>query len=141
MMPRPLRRPILLLLAALACLAPTAPRPHPSPRSPMMPRPLRRPILLLLAALACLAPTAARADLDAYLRKPEPVYRWEKRGMQEMEGCKVYDLHLVSQEWQGITWQHRLQVFRPEKLEHPEFCTLYNTGGSGSNANTQMGLR
>ena len=106
-----------------------------------MPRPLRRRVLLPLVVLACLAPTTARADLDAYLRKPEPVYRWEKRGVQEMEGCKVYDLHLVSQEWQGITWQHRLQVFRPEKLEHPEFCTLYNTGGSGSNANTQMGLR
>ena len=106
-----------------------------------MPRHLSRPILLLLAVLACLAPTAARADLDAYLRKPEPAYRWEKRGMQEMEGCKVYDLHLVSQEWQGITWQHRIQVFRPEGLKHPEFCTLYNTGGSGSSANTQLGLR
>jgi PhoPQ-activated pathogenicity-related protein len=47
----------------------------------------------------------------------------------------------VSQVWHGITWEHRLQIFRPEKLEYPQFCTLYNTGGSGSERNTQQGVR
>jgi PhoPQ-activated pathogenicity-related protein len=96
------------------------------------------PIALFVTASAA-AP--ARADLDAYFRKPEPSYRWEKRGEQTVDGCKVYDLHLVSQVWQGITWEHRLQVVRPEKLDYPGFCTIYNTGGSGSSGNTQMALR
>ena len=76
-----------------------------------------------------------------FFRKPEPAYRWEKRSEQEIDGCRVYDLHLVSQTWQGITWEHRLQIFRPERMQHPEFCALYNTGGSGSDANTQQGIR
>jgi PhoPQ-activated pathogenicity-related protein len=88
-----------------------------------------------------IAPVAAHADLDSFLKKPEPAYRWEKRGEQEIDGCKVYDLHLTSQVWQGITWEHRLQLFRPAKLAHPEFCALYNTGGSGSEGNTRQAVR
>ncbi len=86
-------------------------------------------------------PGSAFADLAAYFKKPEPVYRWEKTGEDTVQGVKVYDLHLVSQTWQGIVWEHRLQVFRPEKLDHPEFCTIYNTGGKGSSTNTAMGVR
>jgi PhoPQ-activated pathogenicity-related protein len=96
--------------------------------------------LLLLAFAALLLPAPARADLDAYLKKPEPAYRWEKKGEQVIDGCRVYDLQLVSQTWQGLTWEHRLQVFRPEKLEFPDFCTLYNTGGGGSDGTTRMGV-
>jgi PhoPQ-activated pathogenicity-related protein len=97
--------------------------------------------LLLLAAVAALAPRPARADLDEYLKRPEPAYRWEKRGETTQDGVRIYDLFLVSQTWQGIVWEHRLQVFRPERLVHPEFCTVYNTGGSGSAGNTAMGVR
>ncbi len=82
----------------------------------------------------------ANADLDAYLKKPEPAYKWEKRGEMSVDGGTVTDLHLVSQVWQGITWEHHLQIFRPPYVEHPEFCVLYNTGGSGSAAETQLGM-
>src|SRR5579872_3377152 len=104
---------------------------------------LRRALFLgfVAAAACCLAPRPARADLDGYLKKPEPVYRWDKQAEQEVDGCKIYDLHLVSQTWQGLVWEHHLQIFRPAKLDHPEFCTLYNTGGSGSAANTALGVR
>src|SRR5437899_2016179 len=37
-------------------------------------------VLALAAASVGLAPGVARADLDAFLKKPEPAYRWEKRG-------------------------------------------------------------
>jgi len=95
----------------------------------------------LTAVLAVLPSAPAHADLDAFLKKPEPAYHWQKQGEQEIDGCKVYDLHLTSQVWQGITWEHRLQLFRPAKLEHPEFCALYNTGGSGSEGNTRQAVR
>src|SRR5262245_30065246 len=96
-------------------------------------KPMRRyqvALLGILVFLAALGRSPARADLDSYLRKPEAAYRWEKRGEEVVDGCRVYDLHLVSQVWQGITWEHRIQVFRPEKLDFPRFCAIYNTGGS-----------
>jgi PhoPQ-activated pathogenicity-related protein len=98
-------------------------------------------MLTLAGLLPALAPRAARADLDAYLAKPEPAYRWEKRGEEKRDGCTIYDLHLVSQTWQGMEWEHRLQIFRPDKLIYPDFCALYNTGGGGSESNTRLGIR
>src|SRR5437764_6505079 len=105
------------------------------------PVPLPFLVMALAALLVGLTPDPVRADLDSFLRKPEPAYRWQKQGETEIDGCKMYDLHLTSQVWQGITWEHRLQIFRPAKLAHPEFCALYNTGGSGSESNTRQAIR
>jgi PhoPQ-activated pathogenicity-related protein len=96
---------------------------------------------ILALLLPAFSPRAARANLDAYLAKPEPAYAFEKRGEEKRDGCTIYDLHLVSQTWQGMNWEHRLQIFRPDRLTYPRFCTLYNTGGNGSESNTRMGAR
>jgi PhoPQ-activated pathogenicity-related protein len=92
------------------------------------------------AAFAPSRPAAAAGGLDGYFQRPEPAYKWVKRGEVKRDGCTIYDLQLVSQVWQGITWSHRLQIFRPDKLTYPGFCAIYNTGGNGSEGNTQMGL-
>ncbi|MGC8667872.1 MAG: PhoPQ-activated pathogenicity-related family protein [Chthonomonadales bacterium] len=97
-------------------------------------RPAAACVLLALAALPALA------DLDAFIKRPEPAYRWELRGKQTANEVTVYDLHMVSQVWQGITWEHRLQIFRPNTPKHPGFCALYNTGGSGSPMDTMLGM-
>jgi PhoPQ-activated pathogenicity-related protein len=91
----------------------------------------------ILVLLWC---AGARADFDSFIKRPEPVYKWEKRGEEKMAGGVVYDLHLVSQTWQGIVWEHRLQIFVPEHPKYPHFCALLNTGGSGSAQNTLLGL-
>src|SRR3954454_19267479 len=82
----------------------------PNPTSAIM----KRALFLVCAAAAALAPRPARADLDAFIRKPEPAYHWEKAGEEVRDGCTITDLRMTSQVWQGITWQHRLQIFRPE---------------------------
>lgn len=102
-------------------------------------RRMGRPLLVILAAAASGAP--ASADLKAYFSKPEPAYKWEKRGEKQLDGVKMYDLHLVSQTWQGMNWEHRLWLFRPDNLEHPEFCSIYNTGGSGNARDAAMAAR
>ncbi|MBM3458930.1 MAG: hypothetical protein FJX77_10420, partial [Armatimonadetes bacterium] len=97
--------------------------------------------VLVGSCLCLLFPAPAGADLDEYLKRPEPAYKWEKRGEEVVDGCTVYDLHVVSQTWQEHVWEHRVQLFKPEKLDHPQFCTVYNTGGNGSPANTALGIR
>lgn len=81
---------------------------------------------------------SARADFDAYLKKPEPVYKWEKQGEKKVGNMTVYDLHLVSQTWQGIVWEHHLQIFRADNIPHPHFCTLLNTGGNGGEGDERL---
>lgn len=104
-----------------------------------------RPLFVALAFL-CFAVTAppllrpARADLAAYLARPEPAYKWEKRGEKRLPGGTVYDLHLISQTWQGRNWEHRLQILRPDTVSHPDFCVLLNTGGSGNDRDTATAL-
>src|SRR5581483_6403501 len=93
---------------------------------------MRRLSFLLAFALVLAAPRLARADLDEYLARPEPAFKWQRTAEPTtVAGCQVHDLSLVSQEWHGKNWEHRLIVVRPEKLDHPGFCTIYNTGGKG----------
>jgi len=97
-------------------------------------------VVAAVAALAGLV-AQARADLKSFLAKPEPAYKWEKRDQKSLSNGTFYDLHLVSQTWQGRPWEHRLMVFKPAHLEHPEFCSLLNTGGNGSNGDIALGMQ
>jgi PhoPQ-activated pathogenicity-related protein len=92
----------------------------------------------LLGALANATP--ARADLDAYLRKPEPAYHWSLVSTTKEDGATVYDIRMTSQTWQGIEWKHRLQLFVPDNVVFPHFCGLYNTGGDGGEGDTLLGM-
>lgn len=87
----------------------------------------------VLTAIGLLSGVAlpTRADLKSFIAKPEPTYHWEKKGEEKLEGVTVYDLSMVSQEWQGIQWDHRVLVFRPDKVEFPHHCLIYNAGGDG----------
>ncbi len=99
---------------------------------------------ILIGLLTCLALLGlgqpSRADLDSYLSKPEPVYKWEKTAEKRVADGTVIDLHLVSQTWQGNIWQHRLMIFRPDSAVRNDFCTLFNTGGGGSEAEITLGM-
>jgi len=92
--------------------------------------------LFLLAGLVLPAP----ADLFSYIKRPETVYRWELTAQKPNVMGTVYDLHLVSQVWQGITWEHRLQVVRPNNIDYPDTAILLITGGGGSDQETQVAL-
>ena len=99
---------------------------------------------LFLGLLACLVLIGwgqpSHADLDSYLSKPEPVYKWEKTGERKLDGGTMIDLHMVSQTWQGNVWQHRIMIFRPDKAVRTDFCTLFNTGGEGTDGEVTIGI-
>jgi PhoPQ-activated pathogenicity-related protein len=97
-----------------------------------------------LAALAvCVAATfaaPARADLAGYVAKPDPSFKWELTGKSASPLGTVYDLHLVSQTWHDITWEHGLQVFLPAGVKPTATVFLWNQGGKPSTTSAAFGL-
>jgi PhoPQ-activated pathogenicity-related protein len=70
---------------------------------------------------------ALRTPLDDYIARPEPLYKWEKTGEQG----NTTILRLTSQEWQGVTWRHRVEITRPERLEFPDTAIVMLSYGHG----------
>jgi len=96
---------------------------------------------ILFLGLRGTAPAEDRSAGSAALPKPlfdyvgreEPVFKWSLEDTVETAGGKVYRLHLVSQTWQDIVWQHPLMVYEPEKVTRPNSMLLFVTGGSTGN--------
>lgn len=99
---------------------------------------LNRSICIAFAAFALTAP--ARADLASYVARPEPANKWEQRSLTTTPLGTLQDLSMVSQVWQDNTWKHDIQVFRTATAAHPEFCLLYNTGGSANAGDSAIGI-
>jgi PhoPQ-activated pathogenicity-related protein len=100
----------------------------------------RRPAALVTCFLALALTPAARADLPGYVAKPDAVFAWRLNGKSDSPLGTVYDLHLVSQVWQGITWEHGLQVHVPPGVAPTATMFLYNTGGKPSPGGAAFGL-
>src|SRR3989442_1037109 len=98
----------------------------------------RRLAALVIACLA-LAP-AARADLPGYVAKPDPAFAWQLKDKSNTPLGTVYDLTLVSQVWQGITWTHGLQVYVPPGVAPTATMFLWNQGGIPSPGGAAFGL-
>ncbi len=96
--------------------------------------------VVVMIAASALTITTGHADLFSYVTKPDDAFRWELRGVEEGLLGKVYDLHIVSQVWQGITWEHQLQVYQPQNVEFPDLLPLFVTGGSASPEGQMLGL-
>lgn len=95
-----------------------------------------------VAALAALGiwNQSARADLFAYLQRPEPKFAWQLREKNVTDKGTIYELHLVSQEWHGITWEHQLQIYQPKNVAPNRTMFLYNTGGRAKSETIALGL-
>jgi PhoPQ-activated pathogenicity-related protein len=82
----------------------------------------------------------ARAQLIDYVRRPDPAFRWQHLQTEKVERGEIYKLHFVSQAWEGIRWQHQLQVYEPKDLKYPDVVLLYVTGGHASKYGVDQGL-
>ncbi|HSQ11783.1 MAG TPA: PhoPQ-activated protein PqaA family protein, partial [Candidatus Deferrimicrobium sp.] len=101
-------------------------------------------IVLALCALATVGLLAApsSADLQKYVDKREPSFEWQLKNKidREQSGERIYDLHFVSQVWQGKTWQHQLQIYRPADAAPSATMFLWVTGGAASPEAISLGL-
>ena len=86
-----------------------------------------------------LTATAARADLAGYLAKPDPSYKWELRDKSAVPGGMLYELRLTSQTWEGIVWEHNLNVFVPEHSAPAGSALLMIDGGSQNKLDQKLG--
>ena len=91
-------------------------------------------VLLLIALILPLPKAWAVGEeehpLFQYLNKPDPAYSWEKVKEEKMAGGeKLISIKMVSQIWQGIKWEHELDVIVPAKLDNGSVVGLLITGG------------
>jgi PhoPQ-activated pathogenicity-related protein len=105
-----------------------------------------RGLLLVLGLLGAafhqsVAPASELPNgLKNYVARPESVYRWELREKISRGAHTIYDLHLVSQDWQGIVWEHQLQVYQPENSKPASTMLLWNQGGRASDGSIAFGM-
>lgn len=102
-------------------------------------------VLCLTQFVVLLSPMLGVADeipdgLRKYVARPEPVYRWELKGKLERGTNTVFDLHLVSQDWQGIVWEHSLQVYQPTGAKPNTTMLLWNQGGRPGEGSIAFGM-
>jgi PhoPQ-activated pathogenicity-related protein len=94
--------------------------------------------LIVVVALG-LAPAPASAGLEEYVRKPEPAFGWKLNERIEQAGDRIYDLHFTSQSWQGIKWEHQLQIYRPANAAPNATMLVWITGGAANPASISLG--
>ncbi|MFO1093418.1 MAG: PhoPQ-activated protein PqaA family protein [Planctomycetaceae bacterium] len=95
---------------------------------------MTRIAIFLAVCLTCRPSFAAdQRDLPAaifeYAERAEPAYKWNLIGTRNLPQGVVHQLHLVSQTWHDIVWEHDLLVYEPRRLDHPEHMLLFVTGG------------
>ena len=75
-----------------------------------------------------------------YIKRPDPVFKWQHLVTQRVARGKIYKLHFVSQVWQDIRWEHQLQIYEPKDLRYSNTMLLWVTGGSAGKEGADVGL-
>jgi PhoPQ-activated pathogenicity-related protein len=100
---------------------------------------IRHFCLGIALALTSIAPV--QADLFDYVKKADDSFAWKLKDKLELPDGTVYNLHLVSQTWQGIRWEHDLQVFLPKGVKPGGRMLLWNQGGKAGPLSAIFGMQ
>src|SRR5438874_9481836 len=98
----------------------------------------RLPLAVVAALFVGHAP--ARASVIDYVKIPDKEFRWEVKSKTVTPEGTVYDLHLVSQIWHGIPWEHQLQVYLPKDMKPGATMFLFNQGGKATADSRAFGM-
>jgi PhoPQ-activated pathogenicity-related protein len=107
---------------------------------------VRLALVLALAALpvrAAAAPDAPAVptELADYVFKKDESFAWKLVDTKKADTGTVYELDLVSQTWQKIVWDHKVQVFVPKGAKPQATMVLWNQGGRPSGTSAVLGLQ
>ena len=93
---------------------------------------------ILFCSVASAADDATKL-LGEYVSKEDKSFAWKLKKTDENNGSKVYTFSLTSQTWQGIVWEHDLQIFVPKGAKPQSTMVLWNQGGTAG-AESLLGL-
>lgn len=99
-----------------------------------------RAVLGLSSLLLAFGAVPARADLNEYVKKPDKAFSWKHKNKVETDAGTMYHLQMVSQEWQGITWEHDIQLFFPKGVVFTGTVFLWNQGGKPGLESSLFGM-
>ncbi|WP_165227310.1 PhoPQ-activated pathogenicity-related family protein [Aquisphaera insulae] len=86
--------------------------------------------MALIAATATAHGQSPPAELDEYVKAPDPAFAWKELGTKTTPQGTVHLLELTSQVWHDITWKHDLTIIEPANLAHRGAALLFISGGS-----------
>ena len=98
-------------------------------------------VLTFCAAGFMLSASTARADLFDYVKKEDKSFSWKLKDKQESPDGTIYLIELISQTWQGIRWEHDVQVFLPKGVKPGGKMLLWNQGGKASLGSAIFGMQ
>ncbi|MBC7328623.1 hypothetical protein H5T87_11025 [bacterium] len=86
-------------------------------------------VLIFSLSVSAIALKEEEHPLFQYLSRPDPAYKWEKISDEKFpSGERLIKLKMTSQIWEGIKWEHELDIILPQKLENPSVAGLLITG-------------
>ena len=72
--------------------------------------------------------------MENYINRAEPDYRWQPIKVSNEPWGTIGHYELVSQNWRGHSWTHRLVIVRPGSIRNPDIAFLRIAGdGNGEN--------
>ncbi|GBD35802.1 hypothetical protein HRbin36_00917 [bacterium HR36] len=100
---------------------------------------------LWLLAISCIGMMSwyalpASADLSGYVQAPDPTFRWKAVNHVTNEAGTVYTLHLTSQKWQNIVWEHTVAVYQAPQVRPQPTMLIWVTGGKPNPGSALLGL-
>jgi len=92
-------------------------------------------LTIFLALPSALAISEEAHPLFQYVNQPDPTYSWEKLSDEKLQtGERIIKLKMTSQLWQGIKWEHELDILLPSKLKNGTIVGLliWGSGRGGT---------
>lgn len=86
-------------------------------------------------------PTATPTELTDYVAKKDDSFSWKLADKKDTDAGTVYEIDLISQTWQSIKWDHKLQVFVPKGAKPQATMVLWNQGGKPNATSGVLGLQ
>ncbi len=102
------------------------------------------PFVALALVLVCgcgsraQAPSTPSADaqlyteLDDYIARPEPAYKWSKVSEKKIGKNTVTTLDVTSQTWQGSDWKQKVEIAVPDQNDFPGTALVYLSTTDGA---------